>query len=75
MPSLSRAAVVCLFAALACAGGVSPGGLAPGSSGGVSADGGTASTTWPDYFMFGDPHTNYYMGEVYYDDVHLEVWR
>ena len=34
-----------------------------------------AGTTWPDYFMFGDPHTNYYMGEVYYDDVRLEVWR
>jgi len=23
--------------------------------------------------MFGDPHTNYYRGEVYYDDVRLEV--
>jgi hypothetical protein len=34
-----------------------------------------AATTWPDYFMFGDPHTNYYTGEVYYDDVRLEVWR
>ena len=29
----------------------------------------------PDYFMFGDPHNNYYRGEVYYDDVRLEVWR
>jgi hypothetical protein len=28
---------------------------------------------WPEYFMFGDPHTNYYRGEVYYDDVRLEV--
>jgi hypothetical protein len=30
---------------------------------------------WPDWFMFGDPHTNYYEGEVYYDDVRLEEWR
>lgn len=29
---------------------------------------------WPDWFMFGDPHTNYYEGEVLYDDVRLEVW-
>jgi hypothetical protein len=29
----------------------------------------------PDWFMFGDPHENYYEGEVYYDDVRLEVWR
>lgn len=29
--------------------------------------------TWPDYFMFGDPHENYYRGDVYYDDVKLEV--
>lgn len=28
---------------------------------------------WPEYFMFGDPHTNYYRGEVYYDDLRLEV--
>ncbi len=28
---------------------------------------------WPDYFMFGDPHSNYYEGEVLYDDVRLEV--
>jgi hypothetical protein len=30
---------------------------------------------WPDWFMFGDPHTNYYEGEVYYDDVQLAVWQ
>ena len=24
---------------------------------------------WPDYFYFGDPHINYYEGEVYYDDI------
>jgi hypothetical protein len=30
---------------------------------------------WPDWFMFGDPHANYYEGEVLYDDVTLEVWR
>jgi hypothetical protein len=29
---------------------------------------------WPDWFMFGDPHTNFYEGEVFYDDVRLEVW-
>lgn len=34
-----------------------------------------ADATWPDWFMFGDPHTNYYEGEVFYDDVTLEVWR
>jgi len=32
-----------------------------------------ANGAWPDYFMFGDPHTNYYEGEVYYDDVRLEL--
>ncbi len=32
-------------------------------------------TTWPDWFMFGDPHENFYMGEVYYDDVKLETWQ
>jgi hypothetical protein len=30
---------------------------------------------WPDFFMFGDPHSNYYEGEVLYDDVTLELWR
>ncbi|ABS28370.1 hypothetical protein [Anaeromyxobacter sp. Fw109-5] len=34
-----------------------------------------AGGAWPDWFMFGDPHVNYYEGEVYYDDVVLEVWR
>jgi hypothetical protein len=29
----------------------------------------------PDFFMFGDPHNNYYRGSVYYDDVRLEVWQ
>ncbi|MGZ6142200.1 MAG: hypothetical protein ACXWLM_02625, partial [Myxococcales bacterium] len=28
----------------------------------------------PDWFMFGDPHNNYYEGFVYYDDVKLETW-
>jgi hypothetical protein len=30
---------------------------------------------WPEWFLFGDPHVNYYEGEVLYDDVRLEVWR
>ncbi len=34
-----------------------------------------ADGAWDDWFMFGDPHENYYEGEVYYDDVRLEVWR
>lgn len=34
-----------------------------------------AGGVWPDWFMFGDPHANYYEGEVLYDDVTLEVWR
>jgi hypothetical protein len=34
-----------------------------------------ADGAWPDYFMFGDPHNNYYEGQVYYDDVRLEVWQ
>ena len=34
-----------------------------------------ADVAWPDYFMFGDPHNNFYEGEVYYDDVRLEVWQ
>jgi hypothetical protein len=29
----------------------------------------------PDYFMFGDPHNNYYSGSVYYDDIKLETWQ
>lgn len=31
--------------------------------------------TWPDWFIFGDPHENFYEGSVLYDDVKLEVWR
>jgi hypothetical protein len=34
-----------------------------------------AGATWPDWLMFGDPHNNFYMGEVYYDDIRLEVFR
>jgi hypothetical protein len=34
-----------------------------------------AGGTWPDWFMFGDPHVNYYEGEVFYDDVVLATWR
>ncbi len=34
-----------------------------------------ATGAWPDWFFFGDPHTNYYEGTVYYDDVRLEIWR
>lgn len=34
-----------------------------------------ASATWPDFFMFGDPHSNFYMGQVLYDDVKLETWQ
>ncbi len=29
----------------------------------------------PDFFMFGDPHNNYYRGSVYYDDIKLEGWQ
>jgi hypothetical protein len=29
----------------------------------------------PDFFMFGDPHNNYYKGSVYYDDIKLESWQ
>lgn len=34
-----------------------------------------AGATWPDWFMFGDPHENFYMGDVLYDDVKFETWR
>jgi hypothetical protein len=34
-----------------------------------------AGQGWPDYFMLGDPHANYYEGQVHYDDIRLEVWR
>lgn len=27
----------------------------------------------PDFFMFGDPHNNYYRGSVYYDNIRLEI--
>jgi hypothetical protein len=30
--------------------------------------------SFPDWFMFGDPHNNYYEGSVYYDDIKLETW-
>ncbi len=29
----------------------------------------------PDFFLFGDPHNNYYRGSVYYDDIKLETWQ
>ena len=31
--------------------------------------------SWADWFMFGDPHENFYRGQVLYDDVKLETWR
>ncbi len=34
-----------------------------------------AGATWPDWFMFGDPHENFYEGSVLYDTVRLEVWQ
>jgi hypothetical protein len=34
-----------------------------------------ANGAWPDYFMLGDPHINYYEGKVYYDDIRLEGWK
>lgn len=33
------------------------------------------ANTIPDFFMFGDPHNNYYRGSVYYDDITLETWQ
>jgi hypothetical protein len=30
---------------------------------------------WHDWFLFGDPHVNYYEGTAYYDDLRLEVWH
>jgi hypothetical protein len=30
---------------------------------------------YPDYLMIGDPHSNYYEGQVLYDDLKLEVWQ
>jgi hypothetical protein len=32
-----------------------------------------AGAWWPDWFMLGDPHANFYEGEVLYDDVKLEI--
>lgn len=32
-----------------------------------------AGSSWPDYFMLGDPHGNFYVGAVYYDDIRLQV--
>jgi hypothetical protein len=44
---------------------------APGAQGAYwPADG-----SWPDWFMFGDPHENFYEGSVLYDDVTLETWH
>jgi hypothetical protein len=34
-----------------------------------------ADQTIPDFFMFGDPHNNYYRGFVFYDDIKLETWQ
>lgn len=31
-----------------------------------------AGAAWPDWFMFGDPHANYYEGQVLYDDLVVE---
>jgi hypothetical protein len=30
-------------------------------------------SAYPDWFFFGDPHENYYTGQIFYDDVRLEV--
>ncbi|MBI3900083.1 MAG: hypothetical protein HY308_17580 [Gammaproteobacteria bacterium] len=35
----------------------------------------SANIAWPDFFMFGEPHNNFYEGEVFYDDIRLEIWR
>ena len=37
--------------------------------------GGVFHAGGPSWFMFGDPHENFYVGSVLYDDVRLEVWR
>ena len=34
-----------------------------------------AGVAYPDYFMLGDPHVNFYEGRVHYDDLTLEVWQ
>lgn len=53
----------------ACANPASPASLGPGNPA-WPADG-----SWPDWFMFGDPHENFYRGSVLYDDVQLEVFQ
>ena len=44
-------------------------------SGAINIDRVEHALSSPDFFMFGDPHNNFYRGEVYYDDVRLEVWK
>ena len=44
-------------------------------TGAISLDRVEQALTAPDYFMFGDPHNNWYTGKVYYDDIRLEVPR
>lgn len=35
-----------------------------------------APPAWaPAPYLFGDPHANFYEGQVHYDDLRLEVWR
>jgi hypothetical protein len=48
-----------------------------GSSGAAGASGAywPADGSWPDWFMFGDPHENFYEGSVLYDDITLETWH
>jgi hypothetical protein len=47
----------------------------PGLEGVAGAAAWAAGAAWPDWLMFGDPHENFYAGDVLYDDVKLEVWR
>ena len=44
---------------------------APGAQGAYWPSDGS----WADWFMFGDPHENFYEGSVLYDDVTLETWH
>ncbi len=30
---------------------------------------------WPDYFFLGDPHINFYEGEMLIDDIRIESWQ
>ncbi|TWX65418.1 hypothetical protein [Colwellia sp. C1TZA3] len=32
-----------------------------------------SGSAYPEYFMFGEPHINYYEGSVLVDDIRLEV--